>query len=85
MKGAVQRFLLLVFKVRIDKHLLAPTGRSRRRPPHRAASVSLEEAPFRTISSFPGYSNLSITQFYLQKLENRQISSWLKVAALLEL
>jgi hypothetical protein len=52
---------------------------------HRAASVSLEEAPFRTISSFPGHSNLSITQFYLQKLENRQDSSWLKVAALLEL
>ena len=38
-----------------------------------------------TISSFLGHSNLSITQIYLHKIENRQDASWMKVAALLDI
>ena len=37
------------------------------------------------ISSFLGHTNLSTTQIYLPKIDNRQDASWLKVESLLDL
>ncbi len=53
---------------------------------HTAALLRKEAGDdLHTISSFLGHSNLSITQIYLHKIENRQDASWLKVETLLGL